>query len=140
MAKNYQAAGAEAKSVGKLLVKRWAVKTKKLQIVRLGNGPALPNLPADVASALSSIYKPALTQLEVEVVGKNANFDYQDSLMDAEGLASFSNYSAEMKALMSAYFGGNRLDYPNVYYLFVVPGFKPSDVRGNIGKKVFTHK
>ena len=28
----------------------------------------------------------------------------------------------------------------NVYYLFVVPGFKPSDVRGNIGKKVFTHK
>ena len=123
----YQAATGGAKSVGKLLVKRWDFKTKKLQIVKLGDAVSVDG---GLATALSNIYKPALTKWEVSVGGKNINFDYKDGSMDAEGLASFSNYSAEMKALISAYFGGNRVDDPSTYYLFVVPGFKPADVKG----------
>jgi len=90
------------------MVKRWEVKTKKLQIVRLGNIAAVDG--SALTTALNNIYKPALTQWQVTVGGKNINFDYKDGLMDADGLASFSNYSAEMKALMSAYFGGNKVD------------------------------
>jgi hypothetical protein len=83
-----------------------------------------------LTTALNDIYKPALTEWQVTVGGKNITFDYKDGKLDVGDHALLASYSAEMKALMSAYFGGERIDDPDVFYLFVVPAFSEGNVRG----------
>ena len=127
----YQAATGGAKSVGKLLVKRWAVKEKIVQIINLANGA----IPADLEAQLNKIYAPALLRWKVEVKKNNVYFDFgadnDGGALQVGDRALLSNYSAEMKALMAAYFGGEKNEANDErLYVFLVPKFSDGSVEG----------
>ena len=121
----FQAPGGQVRSVGQLLVERWEEKTQKLQLIDLTN----TNLPADLAAQLSAIYKPALVGWEV-LPPRRFSYALSNNVLQLGDHRPLSSYSAEMKALMAAYFGGNKVDDPEVFYLFIVPAFSDGSVQG----------
>ena len=50
--------------------------------------------------------------------------------LDVGNNAVLSNYTAELKALLGAYFGGSQVKDPQTTYLFVTPSFSNNSVQG----------
>ena len=73
--------------------------------------------------------------LKWQVVQQSLNCDFDLNADGKAGLdvgnnAALSNYTAEMKALLGAYFGGSQVKDPQTTYLFVTPSFSNNSVQG----------
>ena len=131
--------GSTSVSVGKLSINRFIEQPKKLQIVLLRGAAALDN--ADLQTQLNKIYAPALLKWQVVQQSLNCDFDLNadgKAGLDVGNNAALSNYTAEMKALLGAYFGGSQVKDPQTTYLFVTPSFSNNSVQGYMprGKNV----
>ena len=73
------------------------------------------------------------------MVGQSLNCDFDLNADGKAGLdvgnnAALSNYTAEMKALLAAYFGGSQVKDPQTTYLFVTPSFSNSSIQGYMSR------
>ncbi|MCW3076136.1 MAG: hypothetical protein JWO32_745 [Bacteroidetes bacterium] len=112
------------KIIGKLNIISLKQLNKKVVLVPVNNSNiSLTN------GQLNNIFKQANVSWTVSSAS-NFSFGLGSDGLDAADATLLSKYSAEMRALRDAYKQHDSLYDKEAYYLFVVPGFNNTDVKG----------